>query len=1328
MRNTGSVRRSLAAIALILCLALLGQAAFGANERQVDLDLVGAELADVFRALAELGSLNIVLDPAVRGTLTIRLTDLPVEEALKLVAYATGVDYKIVGSTVIVVPGGGIKTGLEPQGIEKFSLTYARTTDVMGALRLVAGGAKLEADGRTNSIIACGSAEELRAIGDVLAMLDVPVKLPPEAVAAEKAAEPQLPAPESLEIVRLQHAPAQAVADLLALVVPGGNMRVDSRTNALVMVVDDASRERAMKIISEVDVAEPDDGLDVPPILTPASGAKDTVVEKPVIEAEAVKVVKLAWAPADKVRAALEVIIDPSKVGMDLRTNSLIVKASPQEIDRIEAVVALLDVPVVAAEKPAAPTEAREGIHMLKLDHASAGSVQGVLAMVIPPAKTKVDERTNTVIIMADEDTYDRAAELARALDVPLPAEPEEAGEEAGMEAIVLKHATPGPVRDGLAAVMPKEGIIVDERTSTLIIRGTTSQRERARQIAALLDMPVSADEEANKLLAEPEPIDEPVAGIRAFKLEEADPEAVREGLSLIMPKTSVHVDRRTRSVLVVGLPDELARAEKIVDLLDQPSPDIIEPDQAEKTEADEVRVICLVHAPAHAVRETIAPVMQDARIAVDERSNSLLVVATPSVQKRVAEVVSALDIDIPRPELATEPATPQDPEVTRVVTLSHARAAQVREALAPIVAVSDITADPRTNSLVIVTAQSRMERALEVIARLDVEAAADSVAAETEKPELEPERAEVVRLEHASPAKVREALAPTIPMSKISVDERTGSLVIVGSAAERARAFAIIEALDIEVQEPERVEEPVVAKDPEVTEVIKLRHAPAAQVREALAPIVPTSSITVDARTNSLVIAAAESRMDKALEVIARLDVEIAPVQEGELEKEPVIEQPQVVTYRLAYAKAESLRPALGLFVPSSEVQIDARTNTLLVRATPLAQRSVGELIASLDIPIEEAKAPEPELDVLRVFKLKYASPSEMKSLLGVVAPAAKIQADDRTGSLVVLAPADVLRKLEGTIESLDLPSVVAEDEPDPVVTRVYRLNYATPSDIEKALGNFVSGTMTSDPRTSSIVVRAAQSEQAKALELIDSLDCELPQVLIEVRLEELTGDAARKLGIDWTFSGLSFGENTFGQWVSVSMDFLANLTALEESGHANLISRQHTFTVDGKTGKILIGDRIPIMTQEVKDGQAINRIEFINAGIELSITPKVSRDGTITATVKPVISSVVGWTPQNYPQIRTRELETIVSLKSGQTAVIGGLLHSDEIDGMAKVPILGDIPLLGELFKKRTKTTNTTELVMLITAYRVNPGQRPAVGSPLQGDSFPITVEDVP
>ncbi|HBK60601.1 MAG TPA: hypothetical protein DDZ84_07380 [Firmicutes bacterium] len=105
-----------------------------------------------------------------------------------------------------------------------------------------------------------------------------------------------------------------------------------------------------------------------------------------------------------------------------------------------------------------------------------------------------------------------------------------------------------------------------------------------------------------------------------------------------------------------------------------------------------------------------------------------------------------------------------------------------------------------------------------------------------------------------------------------------------------------------------------------------------------------------------------------------------------------------------------------------------------------------------------------------------------------------------------------------------------------------------------------------------------------------------------------------------------------------------------------------------------------------------------------------------------------MVGWTPQNYPQIRTRELETMVSLKSGQTAVIGGMLHRDEIESLAKVPILGEIPLLGELFKKRSTTTENTEIVVMITAWQVNPGQCPVAGPATDDERFPVKLEGAP
>ncbi|HOO31211.1 MAG TPA: secretin N-terminal domain-containing protein, partial [Bacillota bacterium] len=809
MRNRGLGRRAAAALALILCLAFAGQAAFGALERRVDLDLVDAELADVFRALAELGDMNIVLDPAVRGTLTIRLHGLAVEDALRLVAYTTGVKYRVEGSTMIVLPPGAVSTSLEPLGIEKFSLTYARTTDVIGPARLVAGGAKLEADERTNSIIACGSAEELRAIGDVLRMLDVPVQLPPEAIAS--LADAGLSSGrESLEIIRLQHAPAQGVADLLALVVPADRMRVDSRTNTIVVIIDEASRERAMKIVSEVDVAEPpDDGgfSSVP--------GKGVNLQTEAVEAETVKVIKLAWAPVDRVREALSVIIDLSKVGMDSRTNSLIVNATPEQIARIEEIVTLLDVAVVAAEKQPAP--AHDGIHMFKLEHASAKSVRDVLTMILPPEKMQVDERTNTVVIMADDDTCARVVELVETLDVETAADQALIGEEKIVETIPLAHASLDAIRDALALVVPKEAVVIDERTRSVIVKGTRSQRERAREIAALLDVP---DGPLHETGAATDPSSEPTTNIRAFRLREADPESVKEALSMVMPKTSIYVDARTKSVLVVGLLDELARAAEIVALIDQPSRDDVSVGLAKgESEILEMRVIRLVHAPAAKIRDMIAPIMPEIRIAADERSNSLLIVASPSLQERAASVVTALDIEVPQPEQGTEPAAPRDPEVTRVVTLAHAEAAEVREALAPIVPISSITVDPRTNSLVIVAAQSRMDRALDVVAKLDVETAASSESLPEEAAHVsESPKAEVVRLKYASPSKVRDALAPTIPVSRISVDERTGSLVIVGTEAEMTQALAIIDKLDIEVLQPEQGTEPAAPRDPEVT------------------------------------------------------------------------------------------------------------------------------------------------------------------------------------------------------------------------------------------------------------------------------------------------------------------------------------------------------------------------------------------------------------------------------------------------------------------------------------------------------------------------------
>ncbi|MEA4882885.1 MAG: secretin N-terminal domain-containing protein [Clostridia bacterium] len=1414
MRKAGYARQAIYGIVLLLCLIFAVPAVAGEQAGRVSLDLKGAEISEVFRALAELGNMNIVLDPAVRGTLTIRLKDLGIDEALKLVAYTTGVEYRIVGSSLIVTPPGAAAGGFEKVLLEKFALTYAKTADVVPALELSVGTGKIQPDARSNSIVARGSAADMQSIRQIIAMLDVPVGPPPEAIvpaepapapkpearpslrvfrlqhsdpasaktalglalptgtvgidvrtnsvlvvagpeqlaqaaeiiaaidipvpekldsqeaiakaqaeAALAAALQQAPAPrlESLEVVKLKYAPADAVAGLLSILVSRDKMQADGRTNTLVMLLDEASRERALQIIAQVDAAPPDAAVGVSAPTAEAAFAAsgrheaDATVTQPQAApaAEAVKVIRLAWAEADKARTALSIVLDQTRVSVDQRTNSLILRASPDEIARVQEVVSLIDIPMAPKEsaeakapaEPQASPPARS-LRVFRLAYAEPNSVRSALSLVMSPDGAQADQKTGSLLVFGTPDELALASEIVAAMDIEAPpvealektesaqsAKPSSEPETA--EVVRLAYALPSKVREALLPMLPLAKVSVDERTSSVVIMGTSSQRDQARRIIAELDAYVPAVEKQPVMKAEvaPEPQKTaapeslaPAKVLQALRLVNADALAVKEALSLVLPVGAVQADVRTNSVLVYATEEELSRAKEMVAFVD---------------------------APALAETEPVA--------------------AAPS--------------------LVPSPASPV--RTVRVFRLAEADPVSVKSALGLVISPDSIQADARTNSVLVVGVPDDLARAAEIVALLDVAApkapepipalqVQEKQAAPTPR-EPEPEIAEVVKLSYAQPARVREALAPTMPASKLSIDERTGSIVIVGTSAQREQAKMVIRELDVEVASPIQgehepavkdapealLQQPAQAADPEALQVIKLAYAPAAKVREALAPIIPGDSITVDERTNSLVFATTQSKLAKAMQVIGKLDVEVAMPTPEPIAVPPAQPEPaEVVAYRMANASAESIRAAVGLLAPAADVQVELRTNTLLVKAAPSVHARVRELVASLDISVSAPPTPElpaPPPDVMRVFRLAHASASEIRTALGLVVPSGKVQADDRTKSLIVMAPEAAMTDVESVVKSLDVPSVNAA-EPDPVVTRVYRLNYAVPADVKSGLASFIKGDITSDSRTSSVIVRASESEQGRAVQLIEAFDQELPQVLIEARLEEINVDAAQKLGLDWSFSGIKFGENALGEWASVSLDFMTNLTALEESGAATLISRQHTFTVDGKMGKILIGDRIPVIVQEVQEGQAVNTVQFIDAGIELSITPKVSDDGMITTTVKPVISSIVGWTPQNYPQIRTRELETVVSVKSGETAVIGGLVHRDEIQSLAKVPILGDLPIFGEFFKKRTTTSKNTEIVMLITAWQIRPGQRPTLSAPVANDKFPVVVMGAP
>ena len=156
-----------------------------------------------------------------------------------------------------------------------------------------------------------------------------------------------------------------------------------------------------------------------------------------------------------------------------------------------------------------------------------------------------------------------------------------------------------------------------------------------------------------------------------------------------------------------------------------------------------------------------------------------------------------------------------------------------------------------------------------------------------------------------------------------------------------------------------------------------------------------------------------------------------------------------------------------------------------------------------------------------------------------------------------------------------------------------------------------------------------------------------------------------------------------------------------LEDSGKAVTIARPSTTTLDGTEARVFIGDKIPVIISDASEtGGSTQDVSFIEAGVKLVITPRVNRNGLITVRIRPEVSSILGKEQtQGFPHVRTREADLVATVRDGETIAIAGLLQREEIESILKLPILGDIPLLGLLFQNKKLDTKETEMVIFVT-----------------------------
>jgi general secretion pathway protein D len=179
-------------------------------------------------------------------------------------------------------------------------------------------------------------------------------------------------------------------------------------------------------------------------------------------------------------------------------------------------------------------------------------------------------------------------------------------------------------------------------------------------------------------------------------------------------------------------------------------------------------------------------------------------------------------------------------------------------------------------------------------------------------------------------------------------------------------------------------------------------------------------------------------------------------------------------------------------------------------------------------------------------------------------------------------------------------------------------------------------------------------------------------------------------------------------------SVTLQAAIYAQVTAGNGRIISKPRIAAQSGSSAKIITGDALPILTSIALSGVngVSQQVQYVNVGVTLQIAPRVTNDGFVTSHVFCVVSSVTGFS-QGYPTISQRKAETSATVADGETFVIGGLTEENEIASTNSVPLISDVPLLGEFFKLHKGTQSKTELYIVVTPHIV---RRNAVASAVE------------
>jgi len=513
-----------------------------------------------------------------------------------------------------------------------------------------------------------------------------------------------------------------------------------------------------------------------------------------------------------------------------------------------------------------------------------------------------------------------------------------------------------------------------------------------------------------------------------------------------------------------------------------------------------------------------------------------------------------------------------------------------------------------------------------------------------------------------------------------------------------------IAEQLDVQVKEVTAVPEATIAR-----QTFNLKHVSADQIVDYLRKL-----YLADPQANEQ-IKAVKAHLIEKHPTLPRLTVEGPQVVVDEIGKaiveldvappSPPVHKRYVMLDYMAAKEFDAILDRDPVFKGNYEAQ-EAPNNTLVISSVDESLLTkIEELKVKFDIDKKE----------LRHIPLSYADAVKTAALLTSVYKAVAVPN---------LTPEQIkaLTPFNKVAQSEDYKSQLIRE----TIEKAGVEDLSIAERLSRSLSVVAEGELTivPDPDRNGLLIYTFSRNFPKILEMIDTLDQPRKQVFIDVFITEVSLDDTTELGVDFSygqdFEGSRSGTYTVNQDFStlfpttgmsyqlISNNITSFIRALQETGKLDTVTRPQIFTKDNAKAVISLGRDVPIVTStNVSSEGAINStVKYEKVQTVLQVTPKIHPNGFVTLQIKQDIDDVSAETFQisedfNPQVLIRRSAETQMRVRDGQTVCMGGFIGDSIIENSSKVPLLGDIPLLGELFKYSSKSHQKVELIIFITPH---------------------------